>query len=452
MRESTATATPPPDRGSAPATAEGGLDAAIPFVLAASACWDTPTPVNAHQIARRLADVGHRVLFVESTGVRSPALAASAQDRRRIQRRLANWWGGPRRVADHLDVLSPLSLPWGWPPPARAMSLRWLGAAVRRGASTAPGGAHPLRVPAHPPVLAEAIPHRLLVYHCVDDYAANPGVDRAWIAALERQLVTRADLVLASSPVLAERLHVRRKDVRSLANVADVSLFSRAVTDSLAAPPELDGIPHPRAVYVGNLAHYRIDVQWLLALTASQPDVELILIGPQGLGDVEVAPAAWRALLERRNVHALGPRPQEALPAYLAHCDVALIPLLDNDHARSSLPLKLFEYLAAGLPVVARDLPNLRDAAAAASPDGLRLAGDAPSFVRAVRERCSIRRNGGSSAWTRPEATTGRPEWRNCSRSWLRRSTQPVAGRAVSADRGYPERSSLRPAGDDCER
>ncbi|HXZ83956.1 MAG TPA: glycosyltransferase, partial [Myxococcota bacterium] len=89
-------------------------------------------------------------------------------------------------------------------------------------------------------------------------------------------------------------------------------------------------------------------------------DVEFVLIGPLGLGDPKDPGHAAHALAGERNVVLLGPRSQEALPAFLAHCDVALLPLLENAHTVSSMPLKLWEYLAAGLSVVARDLPNLR--------------------------------------------------------------------------------------------
>ena len=168
-----------------------------------------------------------------------------------------------------------------------------------------------------------------------------------------------ADRVLVSSPVLAERISGARPDARLIPNVADTTLFARAVHEALPEPPELAPLPRPRLVYVGNLAAYRIDFELLRAVAQRLPETRLLLMGVHGQGDIRSASPAWDALVATPNVCWRGPRPQLELPAYLRACDVALIPFLDNAHTRASLPLKLWEYAAAGLPVVAKRLPNL---------------------------------------------------------------------------------------------
>jgi len=198
---------------------------------------------------------------------------------------------------------------------------------------------------------------------------------------VERRMLKRADVVFAASPVLAERLRAERPDVGLADNVADVELFGRAVTEALPEPDALRGMPARRAVYVGNLAAYRIDFELLRAVARSFPELQLVLIGPTGLGDSATAPRACAELVAMPNVSALGPRPQAELPAYLRHCQVALVPFLDNDHTRGSLPLKLWEYLAAGLSVVATELPNFHSLAEAGV---IRTARDPQGFVEAV--------------------------------------------------------------------
>jgi glycosyltransferase involved in cell wall biosynthesis len=106
-----------------------------------------------------------------------------------------------------------------------------------------------------------------------------------------------------------------------------------------------------------------------------------VLIGVAGMGDPGTTPQACAELLALPNVSALGPREQSELPAYLRHCQVALIPFLDNDHTRGSLPLKLWEYLAAGLSVVATELPNFRSLA---EEGVIRTARNPQGFVDAV--------------------------------------------------------------------
>ncbi len=356
----------------------------IPIVLTASACWETAHPVNAHQIARRLAARGQRVLFVESTGLRAPSPAGNRHDLHRVLHRLRDMWRPVREVEPRLCVLSPFALPPLGPRRWRDANLRWVAGRIAQAAQRA-GWERPVLwsfLPTHWP-LADRLAARLLVYHCVDDYTANPGVDAAWLVALEKRMLRRANLVFAASPVLAERLRRERQDVLCFPNVADVELFQRAVNEELPEPVELAALPHPRFVYVGNLAGYRIDFALLLALARSRPDAALVLIGSMGLGDTREPPAAFRELSQLPNVRLLDAKPQTELPAFLRHCDVALIPFLDNAHTRSSLPLKLWEYLAAGLPVVTTALPNFLELA---EGSWLRTAADAQAFLHAVSE------------------------------------------------------------------
>jgi len=341
------------------------LPADVPIVILASAPWQSVGRLNCHQLATRLAERGHRVLFVESTGLRSPAVLASGHDRRKVVRRLAGFargqLEGPRPMAEGLWVVSPLAAPWGWPEPWRRWSLEGVARQVRA-ATRRLGFERPVVWAQLPTAVAagRAVAPRSIVYHCADDYASNPGVDAAWVAALERRLLDEADFVFASSPLLGERLRGQRSDTEVWPNVADVGLFSRAVREEGPEPAELSGLSRPRAVYMGNVSPYKIDVALLDELARTLPWLQLVMVGEVGLGDVRGVGRAVRTLCERPNVRLLPARPPAALPALLRHCDVGLIPFVLNGHNRSSLPLKLFEYLAAGLPVVATELPNLR--------------------------------------------------------------------------------------------
>jgi glycosyltransferase involved in cell wall biosynthesis len=220
-----------------------------------------------------------------------------------------------------------------------------------------------------------------LVYHCVDRYAANPGVDARRVDAAETAMLAAADRVLATSPVLWEHLRERCPDAVCVPNVADVALFSRAARETLPEPEALVGVPHPRVIYTGNLARYRVDFALLAALADARPGVSFVLVGAVGLGDPGGAGAGFAALAARPNVYVLPPVSQERLPDWLRHADAALIPFLDNAHTRASLPLKLWEYLAAGLPVVASDLPHFAELA---GEGVLRTASGAESFAAAL--------------------------------------------------------------------
>src|SRR6202453_658910 len=173
------------------------------IVCVGFADWDTELWTNQHHLMSRLARE-NRVLFVESLGLRQPQLAG--RDLARIWRRLRRGLQGPRAV-DGLHVLSPLVLPFHGSRFARALNRRLLPALVRR-AARGLGLNRPLLWAFVPPagVLLGALDPSFVVYHCVDDIAAQERIDTASFRAAETRFAARADLVLASAPALAERL------------------------------------------------------------------------------------------------------------------------------------------------------------------------------------------------------------------------------------------------------
>jgi glycosyltransferase involved in cell wall biosynthesis len=192
---------------------------------------------------------------------------------------------------------------------------------------------------------------RIAVYDCMDDFPAFPqdARRRRAIAAAEAALAARCDLVVATSAALRDKWAGRARAVHLIPNgVADS--FVAALAGSPAVPPDLAAIPAPRLVYVGVLDRW-LDRASLAALARRHPDWSLVLVGP-----VEVPVGELAAL---PNVHLLGPRPHAALPGYLAASAAGLIPFAVSALTVAVNPVKLYEYLAAGLPVVATPLPEL---------------------------------------------------------------------------------------------
>lgn len=331
---------------------------APPGILAfGSADFEEPNWVNAQHLMWRLGE-RHRVLYVNSLGLRAPR--ATRGDLRKVLRRLTAVGRGPVRVDGErlLHVLSPLSLP-----PARAGARAQLGLALLAGQLRASLRRLRLERPVAWVFLPSAAPvlSRLelgpVVYHCVDAYAANPGVDAALVTALEDQLLARATLVIAASEPLRARLAARHPHVRLLANVADLDAYPPPETPP-PEPPELAAIPRPRIAYVGNLAAYKCDVELLEASARARPDLHWVFVGALGRGVAGAEPARPAPA---GNVHHLGEKPRGALAAYVHHCDVCLIPFRDTPLTRGSFPMKFFEYLACGRPVVTAPLPALAE-------------------------------------------------------------------------------------------
>jgi glycosyltransferase involved in cell wall biosynthesis len=324
------------------------------IVCVGFADWDTDLQTNQHHLMKRFAR-DNRVLFVESLGLRRPRLAG--RDIRRIARRVRSGLRGSRR-ADGLEVLSPLVLPLHGNPIARRLN-RWLLPALVRRAARELGMGQPILWAYVPQAetLLDALDPQLVVYHCVDDIAAQPGIDAADFRAAEARFAARADLVLASSPTLAERLRGISSKVTYVPNVADTRLFATALDDS-PVDAAMGGLSRPRIVFTGAIVTTKLDLDLLVAVARLRPDWAFALVGPIGPGDPHADVSALQA---EPNLHLLGPRSYDQLPSVLRAADAGLIPYARNALTDSVFPMKVYEYLAAGLPVVATPLPSLAE-------------------------------------------------------------------------------------------
>ncbi|HEY7951371.1 MAG TPA: glycosyltransferase [Solirubrobacteraceae bacterium] len=378
------------------------------IVCVGFADWDTELWTNQHHLMSRLA-AHNRVLFVESLGLRRPQLAG--RDLARIARRLRRGLAPPR-ATDGLHVLSPLVLPLHSNRAVRALNRYLLRAQVRR-ATRRLGISQPILWAYVPQaeVLIDTLAPQLVVYHCVDDIAAQAGIDGAGFRAAEERFARRADLVLASAPALAERLRTLSGNVLEAPNVADTALFATALQPG-PVDLALAALPQPRIVFTGAIVTTKLDLPLLLELAQARPQWSFALVGPVGPGD----PRADVSLLAAApNIHLLGPRSYQQLPAVLRGADAGLIPYARNELTQSIFPMKVYEYLAAGLPVVATELPALTEVAEVAK------ARDAHDMARLLEQ---------ALAEDSPERRRERSQ-RAAAHSWQRRIAEITA--AVAA-------------------
>jgi GT2 family glycosyltransferase/glycosyltransferase involved in cell wall biosynthesis len=214
--------------------------------------------------------------------------------------------------------------------------------------------------------VAAGIPGATVVHDCLDYVGGFSNVPSEMVE-LEAELIRHADLVVTSSEHLAE--HVREvRDTVIVRNAADIALFARA------ADVERNGSEsRPVVGYFGAIAEW-YETEWIEQCATSRPDWDFVLIGSAFGADTS-------RLSTMPNVRLAGEQPYLELPTFLATFDVAVIPFKINDLIRCTNPVKLYEYMAAGKPVVASPIPEVMRETSLAY-----IAADASEFERQIEK------------------------------------------------------------------
>ena len=211
---------------------------------------------------------------------------------------------------------------------------------------------------------------RKMAYRVSDSILDMPTVPKTMREG-EAEILARADVVFATAHRLLEEVRaVRTENVFYLPNGVDFEHFQ--VSADTPEPEDMAGFRRPRILYVGAISVW-FDVALAAEAARALPDYDFIYIGRV---DIDI-----RDLTRHSNVHILGPRPYALLPPYMRHADAAIIPFLKNRITDATSPIKLFEYAAAGLPIVSA---RLYETEMAQSPAVL--TDNAADFVSAIRE------------------------------------------------------------------
>ncbi|MEJ2608381.1 MAG: glycosyltransferase, partial [Anaerolineales bacterium] len=187
-----------------------------------------------------------------------------------------------------------------------------------------------------------------VIYDFIDDWKSSLG--KNWYTEdVEKKIVQQADLTIATAQELVRDLGMRTgREVHLLPNAVNLDLFNRRM--KYERPNDL---PHGdlQIIYIGALWGEWFDWQLLERVADRFPTAAVTVIGDYD----------GRAKIQSQNVYFLGLKEQQSLPPYLSHSDVAIIPWKINPLTQATSPLKVFEYLAMGLPVVAPNLEPLGD-------------------------------------------------------------------------------------------
>ncbi len=344
------------------------------FIVVSSIDWAENWQMH-QQLATSLVESGHRVLFVENTGVRAPRVG----DLGRIVGRIRNWFRSTRGFHDareSLTVFSPLILPF----PYMRLAL-WINRFLMSGAID-----KWMRVNRfHDPVLISFLPTPLVqrviedidplavIYYCANDMPGGSS-GAARLRRHEDVFLSKVDAVFCISHALMERVAPFNRQAFLFPAGVDFQKFE-AARELAGLPADLVSLPRPLIGYVGAISAV-FDQALLVQAARAFPEASFVLVGPE-FADVS-------ALRACPNIHLLGKRPHAEVPAYIKAFDVALIPYVRNAFTDAVYSCKLNEYLAMGTAVVATDMREVR-LYAERYGEVLALADTPGEFVAAIR-------------------------------------------------------------------
>ncbi len=333
-----------------------GGDRITPTVPAKSAVFLThssfssPFRVGSHQLTKVLDGCGWRVLHVPTPV--TPAHFPLGLFKPEYRSRIAQAGGRLQPLFERSGEYIPLAwLPWqmarlaGRHGPALYAGSQFTAARhIQRAGFARPD----LLFVDEPRMIAMArwFKPRRSFYRATDLYHEMKGDSSVLVA--ERRALMETDAFIATSSPVYEHLRKMAPDKPGLLleNGVELDHFVRPVP----LPADLQRIPAPRATYVGAIDD-RFDFAATISLARQRPGVSLVLIGPCKTGGAESALPS--------NVHLLGSRPYETIPAYMQHSTVGLLPLTAHRANRGRSPMKIYEYGAAGLPVLASQTDEL---------------------------------------------------------------------------------------------
>jgi glycosyltransferase involved in cell wall biosynthesis len=328
------------------------------------------------QVMLRFARRGYRILFVERLAGLEHLLRYPEVRRRKVLR----WREGVCQVEDNLWTISlPPLLPGRYYSATVNWVNQWLTAHWIRPCLRKLGSDSPILWLYNPEqgALLGCFQERVSVYHCIDEFTVGTrGRKRRVIAMLEASLLRNVDLVFANSPMTYEKKRRLNSNTYRIPSGADTVHFAQVLDPTFPIHPAVAGLPQPRIGYVGHI-NDRLDYLVLEYLARQRPAWSLVFVGDTYPWTMD-APQL-RSLRALPNVYFVGKYPFAEVPAFVKGMDVCLLPYVNDERGQYRSPLKLYEYLAAGKPVVSTEHPEARELG-----DVVCLASDPEAFVRLV--------------------------------------------------------------------
>jgi glycosyltransferase involved in cell wall biosynthesis len=320
------------------------------LIILSTSYWDSPLKFRRHQWALLASRDGYKVTYVNPTFT----IASFVQDKD-AKHIFWNYFRKPVRVNENLQVITmpplfPFQRKLLWVDKINRKISGWI---LDQKLREIRSKENVTIIVYEPNDLYRSlkIPHAVLVYECVDEHSEYPFNSRVKdkVIAIEQKLLKEADLVSVTSLFLLEKKRRFNPNHVYTPNGVNFPLFNSALKKETAIPADIEGIDGSIILYVGAIMEW-FDYELVLKI-AENKAWSVVLIGPQTINH--------HLFKDVANIHCLGVKKQHELPGYLKKADVCIIPFLINDLVKGVNPLKLYEYLAAGRPVVSTALPDV---------------------------------------------------------------------------------------------
>jgi len=305
-------------------------------------------PTSKHQVMKILA-IENKILWINSVGLRTPAFNKS--DMARILQKTKGLFKGIEKVNNNLYVMSPLVIPFHKYNVIKKINNYILAQQIKYYLNKL--RMKDVQIWTFMPTMLDMVAklkYTKMIYYCVDDWSKFSFVDRRLVTQMETDLVKKVDIVIASAKELYEQKRRHNSNTHLVHHGVDYKHFSKSMRDDCLVPADVKDIKKPIIGFFG-LIHEWIDLSLIKGIAESRPEWAIVMIGKVSIDVTDLS--------ELPNVHFLGQKDYKDLPGYCKAFDVAVIPFKINELTMSVNPIKLREYMAAGLPVLSTALPEV---------------------------------------------------------------------------------------------
>jgi glycosyltransferase involved in cell wall biosynthesis len=310
--------------------------------------WESD-PTSKHQVMKLLSR-NNRIIWINSIGMRNPKL--SGADLKRITRKIKLWRKGLVRINNNLHHFTPIVIPLPSSPVARAINKYILKAFINHYRKKL--GMQSIQIWTFLPNVVEILDQISadhIVYYCVDEWSQFSFMNGPAMRKMESDLLKKVDIVFTSSEKLFQDKIRYNPRTHLITHGVDYEYFAKTLSSDVQVADELSKYRKPIIGFVG-LIHEWLDYELIEKVSKLRPEWSFVFIGKVciNIDHIKKCP----------NVHFLGQKPYEKLLPFLKGFDISIIPFVINELTLNVNPIKLREYLAAGIPVVSTPLPEVK--------------------------------------------------------------------------------------------